>query len=122
MKRAPSFLLLAPLICATALAQSSPFLDEKTERHLANEISGDRAFETLRIATQWHEPSQSEGFFAVARHVLALERRVRKKREREEWEKADAAERARTAPKKGRRSAEPSSEQEKLSPLWSSRP
>ena len=28
---------------------------------------GDRAFETLRITTQWHKPSASEGFFAVAR-------------------------------------------------------
>ena len=51
-------------------AQTSPFVDEKTERLLVNEISGDRAFETLRITTQWHKPSSSEGFFAVARYVM----------------------------------------------------
>ncbi len=53
-----------------ACAQTSPFVDEKTERLLVNELSGDRAFETLRITTQWHKPSASEGFFAVARYVM----------------------------------------------------
>ncbi len=46
-------------------------MDEKTERALLNELSGDRAFETLRITTQWHKPSGSEGFYAVAREVEA---------------------------------------------------
>jgi hypothetical protein len=55
-------------------AQSSPFVDEKTERILLNELSGDRAFETLRITTQWHKTSSSEGFFAVARYVEAQAR------------------------------------------------
>jgi hypothetical protein len=36
---------------------------------LVNELSGDRAFETLRITTQWHKLSASEGFFAVAHYV-----------------------------------------------------
>ncbi len=49
--------------------QTSPFVDAKTESLLVNEISGDLAFETLRITTQWHKPSGSEGFFAVARYV-----------------------------------------------------
>jgi Peptidase family M28 len=53
-----------------ASAQTSPFVDEKTERLLVNELSGDRAFETERITTQWHKPSASEGFFAVARYVM----------------------------------------------------
>jgi hypothetical protein len=61
-----AFGLLFPSLLA---AQSSPFVDEPTERLLVNEISGDRAFETLRITTQWHKPSGSEGFFAVARYV-----------------------------------------------------
>jgi hypothetical protein len=62
-----SLLLSVPpaLLCA----QSSPFVDGPTEQLLANELSGDLAFETLRLTTQWHKPSGSEGFFAVARYV-----------------------------------------------------
>ena len=55
---------------AHGAAQTSPFVDGKTERLLVNELSGDRAFETIRITTQWHKPSASEGFFAVARYVM----------------------------------------------------
>ena len=62
---------LAVLLPGLALAQTSPFVDAKTERPLLNELSGDLAFETLRITTQWHKPSGSEGFFAVAREVEA---------------------------------------------------
>ena len=62
---------LAVLLPGLALAQTSPFVDAKTERTLLNELSGDLAFETLRITTQWHKPSGSEGFFAVAREVEA---------------------------------------------------
>ncbi|HEY4228979.1 MAG TPA: M28 family peptidase [Thermoanaerobaculia bacterium] len=57
------------LLSASLYAQTSPFVDEKVERLLSNEISGDRAFETERITTQWHKPSGSEGFFAVAHFV-----------------------------------------------------
>ena len=60
---------LGCLVTSLLLAQSSPFVPEKTERLLINELSGDLAFETLRITTQWHKPSGSEGFFAVARYV-----------------------------------------------------
>src|SRR5471032_3140369 len=65
-------LVLGALGCLGAsllLAQSSPFVPERTERLLVNELSGDLAFETLRITTQWHKTSGSEGFFAVARYV-----------------------------------------------------
>jgi hypothetical protein len=65
--------LAASLLFAAArfaTSQTSPFVDERTERLLVNELSGDRAFETLRITTQWHKPSSSEGFFAVARYVM----------------------------------------------------
>ncbi len=62
---------LAILLSGLARAQSSPFVDAKTERALVNELSGDLAFETLRITTQWHKPSGSEGFYAVAREVEA---------------------------------------------------
>ena len=57
------------LLASLAPGQTSPFVDEKTERALVNEISGDRAFEHMRLTTQWHKPSGSEGFFAVARYV-----------------------------------------------------
>jgi hypothetical protein len=70
MRRA--FLAAGLLLLASPFgtAQTSPFVDEKTERMLTNELSGDRAFEHLRITTQWHKPGGSEGFFAVARYVL----------------------------------------------------
>ncbi len=45
------------LLSAAMAAQSSPFVDEKTERALLNELSGDLAFETVRVTTQWHKPS-----------------------------------------------------------------
>ncbi len=63
--------LAAGMACATlAPAQTSPFVDERTERALVNELSGDLAFEHMRLTTQWHKPSGSEGFFAVARYVF----------------------------------------------------
>ncbi len=66
------FLLVSTAILLTSRlpAQTSPFVDEKTERALVNEISGDLAFEHMRLTTQWHKPSGSEGFFAVARFAL----------------------------------------------------
>ena len=61
----------ASLALAASLAgQTSPFVDEKTERALVNELSGDLAFEHMRLTTQWHKISGSEGFFAVARYTL----------------------------------------------------
>ena len=71
MRRAfPAAGLLLLLAAPAGLAQSSPFVDEKTERLLVNELSGDQAFEHMRITTQWHKPGGSEGFFAVARYVF----------------------------------------------------
>jgi peptidase M28-like protein len=66
------FLLTSVLMGLTLgmAAQTSPFVDEKTEQALVNEISGDLAFEHMRLTTQWHKPSGSEGFFAVARYAL----------------------------------------------------
>src|SRR5262245_17523081 len=59
------------LACAVAVgvAQTSPFVDPKVEQALVNEISGDLAFGTIRVTTQWHKPPGSEGFFAVAREI-----------------------------------------------------
>ena len=70
MKRIGLAALFVLVVAAHGIAQTSPFVDEKTERALVNELSGDRAFETIRITTQWHKPSASEGFFAVARYVM----------------------------------------------------
>ena len=53
------------MVASLSLAQSSPFVPDRVDRALANEISGDRAFEFERLSTQWHKPSGSEGFFAV---------------------------------------------------------
>ena len=66
--------VLGCLLSGGMAAQSSPFVDEKTERALLNELSGDRAFETERVTTQWHKPSASEGFFAAARYIEARAR------------------------------------------------
>jgi Peptidase family M28 len=63
--------LAGGFLSGVTLGQSSPFVDSKVESVLVNEISGDLAFETLRITTQWHKPSGSSGFFAVAREVEA---------------------------------------------------
>jgi hypothetical protein len=64
------FLAAAMAWASLAPAQTSPFVDERTERALVNELSGDLAFEHMRLTTQWHKPSGSEGFFAVARYTL----------------------------------------------------
>ena len=53
-----------------ARAQSSPFLKENLFRALANEISGDIAYEHIRWFTHYHRPmGGSEGFEAVAAYV-----------------------------------------------------
>jgi Peptidase family M28 len=64
------------LLPASVFAQTSPFVDAKVERLLSNEISGDIAFETERVTTQWHKPSGSEGFFAVAHYIEQRARAV----------------------------------------------
>jgi hypothetical protein len=64
-------LTAAWLGAAAALrAQSSPFLDEGLARLLADELSGEMAYENMRITTQWHKLSGSADFFATARYVM----------------------------------------------------
>lgn len=70
MRRASLAVSLLLLAAGPASAQTSPFVHEKTEKLLVNELSGDRAFEIERITTQWHKPSASEGFLATARYVM----------------------------------------------------
>ncbi len=60
-------LLLAP---QRAAAQDMPFLTEEEYRWLAEEISGDLAYEHVRYFTRFHRPrGGSPGLMAVARYV-----------------------------------------------------
>ena len=70
MRRA---VLLVVAACAPAalLAQTSPFVPETLYRDLANEISGDRAFETIRHLTHFHRTGGSRDFFAAAEYIRA---------------------------------------------------
>jgi hypothetical protein len=66
-----SLLLLLTLFCFNAsYAQTTPFLSDAEIRMLANEISGDRAFEHVRWLTHWHRDSGMEGYFKAADYVL----------------------------------------------------
>lgn len=56
----------APLF---ASAQSSPFLPDPLYRHLVNEISGDRAYESVRHLTHLHRTGGSRDFFAAAEWI-----------------------------------------------------
>ena len=51
-------------------AQTTPFLNEGEIRMLRNEISGDRAFEHIRVLTQWHRDSGMEGYFKAMDYVV----------------------------------------------------
>lgn len=60
---------LAPL-ARPAVAQTTPFLTDAEIRMLANEISGDRAFEHIRWLSHWHRDSGMEGYFKAADYVM----------------------------------------------------
>lgn len=62
-------LTLSPLtpLCQ---AQSTPFLSDSEITMLANEISGDRAFEHIRWLSHWHRDSGMDGYFKAAEYVL----------------------------------------------------
>src|SRR4028119_2108268 len=49
--------------------QTTPFLTDDEIRMLRNEISGDRAFEHIRVLTQWHRDSGMEGYFKAMDYV-----------------------------------------------------
>lgn len=51
-------------------AQTTPFLSDDEIRLLSNEISGDRAFEHIRVLSRWHRNSGMEGFFKAADYVV----------------------------------------------------
>ena len=55
--------------------QSTPFLTDKEISMLRNEISGDRAFEHIRVLTQWHRNSGMEGYFKSMDYVVEAARK-----------------------------------------------
>ncbi|MCB1023917.1 MAG: hypothetical protein KDB79_05995, partial [Acidobacteria bacterium] len=62
-------LLVLLLVALTAFGQTTPFLNEQEIQMLRNEISGDRAFEHIRVLTQWHRDSGMEGYFKAMDYV-----------------------------------------------------
>ncbi|MFQ5421955.1 MAG: M28 family peptidase, partial [Anaerolineae bacterium] len=61
-----AFLLLPNVI----FTQTTPFLSDDEIRMLANEISGDRAFEHIRWLSHWHRNSGSDDYFKAVDYVL----------------------------------------------------
>src|SRR5687768_1290063 len=57
-------------VSGQAVAQSTPFLTDDQTRMLRNEISGDRAYEHIRVLTQWHRDSGMEGYFKAMDYVV----------------------------------------------------
>ena len=55
---------------AKSYAQETPFLTDAEIRMLINELSGDRAFEQIRVLTQWHRDSGMDGFFKASDYVI----------------------------------------------------
>ncbi|MBL7959357.1 M28 family peptidase [bacterium] len=71
MKNLISLLVLIfSLVPLRIQAQSTPFLRDTEIDMLANEISGDRAFEHIRWLSHWHRDSGMEGYFKAADYVL----------------------------------------------------
>jgi hypothetical protein len=68
MKKILSFFLLLSFTIPV-FSQSTPFLTDDQIRMLRNEISGDRAFEHIRVLTQWHRDSGMEGYFKAMDYV-----------------------------------------------------
>ena len=70
MRALPS--LLAAVLCVLprpSSAQTSPFLPDAVHRALVEEISGDRAFESIRHLTHFHRTAGSRDFFAAAEYL-----------------------------------------------------
>lgn len=67
-------IVLLALSARTVLAQPLPFLTDDEIRMLSNELSGDRAFEHIRVLSQWHRDSGMEGFFKAADYVIQAAR------------------------------------------------
>ena len=65
-----SFCLLLSLTLPV-FSQTTPFLNDEEIRMLRNEISGDRAYEHIRVLTQWHRDSGMEGYFKAMDYVAS---------------------------------------------------
>ena len=57
-------------VTISGFAQTTPFLSDEEIRMLRNEISGDRAFEHIRVLTQWHRDSGMDGYFKAMDYVV----------------------------------------------------
>ncbi len=70
-------IILAVLVSAALLlsvgagsGQTIPFLTDDQIRMISNELSGDRAFEHIRVLSQWHRNSGMDGFFKAADYIM----------------------------------------------------
>ncbi len=65
-------LLLSFLILTVefGFAQSTPFLSDDEIRMMENEISGDRAYDHIRMLTFWHRISGSDAFFKSRDYIM----------------------------------------------------
>lgn len=70
-RKGNKFLIICLLLSFTLsnFGQTTPFLTDEEIRMLRNEISGDRAFEHIRVLTQWHRDSGMEGYFKAMDYV-----------------------------------------------------
>jgi hypothetical protein len=64
-----ALMLFGHLIGPMALAQGTPFVDPKTANLLKNELSGEIAFDNLRVITRFHRPGGSEGELQAAEFI-----------------------------------------------------
>src|SRR5688500_19903057 len=74
LRNLAAFLML-PLITLAPLAplcraQTTPFLSDREISMLANELSGERAFEHIRWLSDWHRDSGMDGYFKAADYVV----------------------------------------------------
>jgi len=67
--RLHAFVLSFLLGSAAAFAQTSPFLSDRLYRDLANEISGDRAYEHVRHLSHYHRTGGGRDFFAATEYI-----------------------------------------------------
>ena len=69
-------LFAVTIFLSPTIAQETPFLTDSEIRMLINELSGDRAFEHIRILTQWHRDSGMDGYFKAADYIVEQARKA----------------------------------------------
>jgi len=70
MKNRIAITFLCAVATVNAYAQQTPFLSDDEERVFINELSGDRAFEHIRVLTRWHRDSGMDGYFKAADYIM----------------------------------------------------